>query len=422
MSKERILVIPGGFVPYNDTVTLLTYKHLRNIDAEFDVVALKGKEDPTLKQKLEQDPAYSRFHVQYVCDYDQAVATFEKKNVISGLIWFHRYCKAALKQAQKYPYKVVYTSSVPAFTHLAGYWIKKKLGSSITWVASMSDPLYHSPYKHDTETIHEYSLIQKIGFYVYIAIFMNSRHEKLAQKYSDRMIYICPEQRDFSVSQYPEHQQEYLEKSMTVSLNYLPQWDQDMIAAGNQTPEVHHPLIYSHLGRVYGLRKIDAFLQALIQLKKDDPKLAEKIQFNQYGEIKPKYRKLIQDSHLEDVIHLLDKVTYEEAEEKMIQSDGLILFDTIMPDNEIQPYLPSKAIEYMLLRKDLLIISTPKSPAWRIFTGLGYDCCRNDTEEVKKEIQKLMTAAPVKHDYDISMYENTRATAELKQYIESKLN
>ncbi|NCB33092.1 MAG: hypothetical protein EOM64_04315, partial [Erysipelotrichia bacterium] len=136
MTKERILVVPGGFVPYNDTVTLLTYKHLRNIDAEFDVIALKGKDDLTLVNKLEHDSSYSRFHVKYVCDYDQAVATFEKKNVISGFIWFHRYCKAALKQAKSYPYKVVYTSSIPAFTHLAGYWIKKALGDKITWIAS----------------------------------------------------------------------------------------------------------------------------------------------------------------------------------------------------------------------------------------------------------------------------------------------
>ena len=42
---KNVLVIPGGFVPYNDTVTLLSYKHLRNINANFDVIALEGKKD-----------------------------------------------------------------------------------------------------------------------------------------------------------------------------------------------------------------------------------------------------------------------------------------------------------------------------------------------------------------------------------------
>ena len=32
-----MFVVPGSFVPYNDTVTLLTYKRLRNLDLDMDV-------------------------------------------------------------------------------------------------------------------------------------------------------------------------------------------------------------------------------------------------------------------------------------------------------------------------------------------------------------------------------------------------
>ena len=55
MKKNKMLVIPGGFVPYNDTVTLICYKHLRNLDCMMDVVALKGKEDHSLTKELEKD-------------------------------------------------------------------------------------------------------------------------------------------------------------------------------------------------------------------------------------------------------------------------------------------------------------------------------------------------------------------------------
>ena len=35
----------------------------------------------------------------------------------------------------------------------------------------------------------------------------------------------------------------------------------------------------------------------------------------------------------------------------MKNADILVLFDTIMEDEKIQPYLPSKIIEYLLLNK-----------------------------------------------------------------------
>ena len=83
MTKD-ILVIPGGFVPYNDTVTLLSYKHLRNLDAKIDVIALEGKEDLGIKQNLQSDKNFKKFNIEYFCKYDETVATFEKKNVVTG--------------------------------------------------------------------------------------------------------------------------------------------------------------------------------------------------------------------------------------------------------------------------------------------------------------------------------------------------
>ncbi|NCB33570.1 MAG: hypothetical protein EOM64_06765 [Erysipelotrichia bacterium] len=242
----------------------------------------------------------------------------------------------------------------------------------------------------------------------------------MAQKYADKLIYIDPEQRDFTVSQYP-NEAELKNKAIVVPLNYVPEWDRQMIMAGRTVSAGHLPKVFIHPGRIYGLRKIDAFLKALIELKSENPDLSNRIQFVQYGEIKPKYQKMISDYHLEEIMHLESKISYEDAEQKMIESDGLVLFDTIMPEEMIQPYLPSKAIEYMLLRKDMLIITTSKSPAWRIFTGLGYQCCRYNTEEIKNQIKKLISTDTHLHEYDIASFENTKATSELKAYVESKL-
>ena len=49
-----MFIVPGPFVPHNDTITLLTYKRLRNLDLDMDVFAFKGKDDKGLLKELEK--------------------------------------------------------------------------------------------------------------------------------------------------------------------------------------------------------------------------------------------------------------------------------------------------------------------------------------------------------------------------------
>ena len=416
MSNKYILVIPGGFVPYNDTVTLLSYKHLRNIDANFDVVALEGKKDEGINDTVCKEDNFKKFNVEYVCKYDDAVATFERKNVISGVYNLIKYCLKARKKAKEKKYDVVYTSSIPAFTHLAGYLVKKIYKDDIKWIASISDPLYKSPYKYDEESIKEYSLIAKVGFYVYIFIYMNGFYEKLVQKYADKVIYICEEERDFCINNYP-NKDELLAKSMIIPLNYVDSWNLYHNLIVNENKKHDGKMVCSHFGRVYGLRKLDNFLLALKKMKSDDPLLSKKIVFRQYGQFIDRYVNRIHEYDLDDLFEFNDKVPYDKAMELMKESDALLLFDTIMPEDQIQPYLPSKSLEYILLKKPCLIITTKLSPAYRIFSDLGYKCAFDDVDSIIEAINDVINNNH-EYNYDYTIYKNEVATKELKEYIE----
>ena len=59
-----MFVVPGSFVPFNDTVTLLTYKRLKNLDLDMDVFCFKGKEDKSLLAELEKDPDFNKFKIK----------------------------------------------------------------------------------------------------------------------------------------------------------------------------------------------------------------------------------------------------------------------------------------------------------------------------------------------------------------------
>lgn len=413
---KKVLVLPGGFVPFNDTVTLLSYKHLRLVDAEMDVVALEGKVDQGILSAINSDENMRKFKIDYVCKYDQAVASLEKKNVIEGIVNIFKYKRAAVKKSLTSDYGVVYSSSIPSFTHWAAYCVKKK-NPNIKWVASFSDPLYKSPYKYDKETIKEYPLIVKIGFFVYIWIYMNSWYEKIAMRYADKIVYICEEQRDFMISHY-KNGEELKEKSIVSPLNYINDWDIYSKLLKENDKVRNEKLTISHFGRVYGLRKIDLFLLALKELKNDNPKLSKQIIFKQYGEFIPRYMKMIQEYDISDLFEFHDKIPYDEVMRLMKESDMLALFDTILPENEIQPYLPSKTLEYILLKKDLFILTTKNSPTTRIFESLGYTCTFNNKNEIKKRLNSLLNERKKHFNYPIEEFENEFATKELRKYIE----
>ena len=71
--KNKILVIPGSFVPANDTVTLLIYKRLKHLNIPIDVLALKRKEDFGIKKELEKDKDFSKFNIEYTTEYENTI-------------------------------------------------------------------------------------------------------------------------------------------------------------------------------------------------------------------------------------------------------------------------------------------------------------------------------------------------------------
>lgn len=245
---------------------------------------------------------------------------------------------------------------------------------------------------------------------------MNGIYEKIAQKHADKVIYICDEQKNFMLSHY-RNKEELEKKAMIIPLNYIKDWHiySELIS----TKEVKNtPKVVSHFGRIYGLRKIDVVLKALKELKEEIPHLEELIVFKQYGQILDRYLKMVKEYKLENIFKSYDRISYQEVMEKMKNSDVLALYDTFVDNDEIQPYLPSKSLEYLLLKKDLFIIAQKSSPTYRIFRAYGYTCNDNDVEEVKKRIKEIIYRDNKVYTYDVRDLENEVAVKTLKDYVD----
>ena len=105
----------------------------------------------------------------------------------------------------------------------------------------------------------------------------NSKYEEVAVNHADKLVFICEEQRDFTLKQYPNYE-ELVKKAVIYPLTYIPEWK--MYSNLLDTPRVHNEVKQAvHLGRLYGLRKIDSFLEALKELNEEVPNLKDKIVF-----------------------------------------------------------------------------------------------------------------------------------------------
>lgn len=384
--KDRMFVIPGPFVPYNDTVTLLTYKRLRNLDLDMDVFAFRGKEDQGLVKELEKDECFRKFNITYTSNIETAVPRNHPFRLPAGLFLMNKYVHDSLKQFEKKRYKYLFTSIVPGISHIAGLRIKKK-HPDVIWYASFSDPVKGSPYKK--ADLNGRSIFYRIAFNVGSLCLYNNRYEEAAVNCADKLIFICEEQRDFTISQYP-NKEDLLRKSIIMPLTYIPSWD--MYKNLLKAPKTENtPKKAVHLGRLYGLRRIDSFIEALRELKNEDNELAEKIIFHQYSEIQEHSLKKIKEYNLEDVFVVHDKVSYDKSVQIMEESDILVLFDSLMPNAEVQPYLPSKIVEYLLLKKPILGICDANSPSYRIMKEYGFENVGSEKETIKKNIKRIIS-------------------------------
>lgn len=410
MSYKRILVIPGPFVPYNDTITLLNYKRLSHLDCYFDVIAIGGKEDVTLEQELKADPNYSKFNVIKLLDYKKMDIVHNPLNLLYFLYAFFKYRKTAINQFKKSTYDIVYSSSHPGMSHLVANYIKKN-NKSVKWIASFSDPIKGSPYKKAPKNRNIfYKIAFKIGTFFYIGNF----YEKVAIKNADNLIFICNEQRDFTCLQY-ENYKKLIKKSVIAPLSIEPGWNiykplLDKKKANNSK------LVASHLGRIYGLRKINKFLCALKELKENNLISNNEIEFLQFGEIDLESKKYIKENNLEDMFIQKNIVDYKTSIEIIAKSDILLLFDTLLDGETIQPYLPSKIVEYLVTKKPILAIAGDNSPAHRILNHYGHLCVSNDKDTIKNNIIELLNDRYVV-DYNVDDFFAEKNIAGIKEII-----
>ena len=370
-------------MPHNETVTQISYKILCNLDYEIDVIAFKSSEDDYFSDFVKKDKKMKKISVHYInYDWEELKLSAKNLNVFKIKKLMNLYAKESIKMAEKNNYDYVISFSVPNYTHISGYKVKRKYKDKIKWIACFSDPITNNIYIEN---------MKKNGLKNYLFCFFlkllqyNGKIEKNALKYSNRLIFICDELRDYVT----KGKKEYLDKSIIYPITYVKEWInyKKLKAIGiNNKQRKNNKLTFAHFGNIYGLRKIDKFLDAIYELKKEGEIDFSKIEIHQYGDIDRTTRLVLANHEDDNIIQVHERVDYDKCIDIMNNNDVLIIFDTIS-NNKIQPFLPSKIVDYLLTNKPIFAVTMKESPLYRMIND-NHICVSYNIDEIKNGFKK----------------------------------
>lgn len=401
--KESLLALTGVFMPHNETITQITYKHLCNLDYDIDVVAFKAKKDISMEKILTNDKNYKKFNVNYLDeDWKNVYVSKTNFNIIKIIKNIHAFYKKSLSMIDKKNYSVLYSNSVPNYTHYAAYLVKKQLGDKIKWYASFSDPIIDNPYVDGMKRKNIFTK-DMLAYFFQKIIHYKKKYQTCALKYADKLIFISEELRDYIT----KGDKELLKKSIVIPITYIKEWP--MYKDLMNEPKLNNgkKIKFIHFGNIYGLRKTNLFMVALSELKAEIPDFSKRVEVHQYGNIESNQSKLIDIYGISDIFKIHTRVDYDECLRLMKnEADVLLIFDTIVPDEQIQPFLPSKTLEYLLTQKPIFSVTTKNSPVYRLLNE-KHICALYNVQNIKESIlMQLKNIKLVSNNYE--KYDNTK--------------
>ena len=235
--------------------------------------------------------------------------------------------------------RVIIAFSRPETDLLIGIRLKKIF--SVPLVVYFSDPWADKPYTH-------------------LARFMkraNSRLEAKVIKYADLILFTNEDQRKLVMQKYPEYLQE---KARSIAHCY----DETLYFF---EPKKSDKFVVRHMGSLFKYRSPKPFIKAVQLLLKTHPDLKRQLLVEFYGQLPTEDRKLIKALAIEDIIMVTPTVTYLESLKLMCSADLLLFIDAESEHNTFyNTFFPSKLVDYMGAKKNILGITSKNSPSAKI--------------------------------------------------------
>ncbi|MFC4767651.1 hypothetical protein [Effusibacillus consociatus] len=282
-----------------------------------------------------------------------------------------------LRHKLKWPYKLIYSRSMPGISHLVAHAFKRKL--DIPWVAQFSDPWAHNPY-------HRYPLawMHKV----------EEQNEAKAIRTADRLIFPTVEIRDLVASYYPDTDV----KGMSVVLPHYYVEGFYQLAAGTSDGSEKvkaartedSRVIISYIGDFYGLRTPEPLLQALEIVEQKAPDVTSSIHLKIVGNVEWRFQPLFEtyEPRFSATVERVGQVPYLQSLAEMKKSDILLLIDAA---SDVNIFLPSKLIDYFGARKPIMGITSEQGTTGSLIRNYGFPVVDpRDSERIASELIRMV--------------------------------
>lgn len=332
-------VISWFFPPINSSEGLVTFKLLKYSKYKHDVFTQNNNDSWSYKN-TEAQLQNSKIHV--IQSKNKVFKDWEKE----GLEYFQR---------SYHNYSFIMSRSMPPESHELALAIKDKF-PKIPWIASFGDPIADNPYTIISQKSLSPFISRKLNYLnpvrlVKHLLWLNNNvlpNKKQNKKLKD-LEYSILTKADVVIFN-NKYEREYMLKNHNIEVSekyiILPHtFDEELYPESQKKDK---KMIFSYLGYLDDQRSPQIFFQAIRKLLDQDPKLANRVSFDFYGNMSSNDKVFIIDNYLTDIIHVKKTVDYIESLEIMRKSDWLLLVDApIYSVYQTSIFFPGKLADYI---------------------------------------------------------------------------
>lgn len=258
----------------------------------------------------------------------------------------------------------IHSISGPYSSHLVAAILKKLTGKP--WIAHFFEPWEDNPYMS----------IRKNFIYKIIL----KKWELYCAKYADLIIHDNQIIKNDWIRKYGN-----IVKDKIFVLN-LP-FDPKTIGAVHNR-EKNYPIIFSHIGNLYGQRNAQTLVKAVFELCEDFPDLRDKFRIEFIGNVEKEDKSLIEAFKLQDVIILHGKKSESECIEYYNNSDVFLVIEGGCQGNL---FFPSKIIKYFYFGRPIIGLTNEGSTLdTELFNSGNISVSTNDVLGIKNALAKMI--------------------------------
>ena len=256
-------------------------------------------------------------------------------------------------------YRCLVTFAQPWSDHMIGLRLHRDLG--VPWIAHFSDPWADSPY-----------LPEKAR-----ALALRSEAEVVRD--ADALVFVTRQTVDTVMAKYPP--------ALGAKAHVVPHGFDRAVAPQPAQANARERLKLVYTGRFYDdIRTPNALFSALARLAPDAP-----LQLVLIGPKMTRYHATLARYGITDAVLLKDAVPYETALREAASADVLVAIDAETEGASM--FLPSKLVDYLMLRKPILGITPRDGASAVLLHRLGFQTAApNDTDAIEARLRELVDA------------------------------